>query len=85
MEHIEPECVDAVLDDLQRLTKRYILMTISTQPANKTLADGRNTHVTVRPADWWVPKLMSRFILKTFNELGEQQEFLVIMKSRVTQ
>lgn len=82
LEHIEPECLDAVLDDLQRVTKHYILLTVATQPAMKHLEDGRNTHLIVESADWWMPKLMARFILKNFTELGDEQEFMCIMKTR---
>jgi len=85
LEHIEPECVDAVLDDLKRVTKRFIVLTVSTQPARKVLADGRNAHILIKPADWWLPQLMSRFILKTFTEMGEEQEFMCVMKARVQQ
>lgn len=71
LEHIEPECLDKVLDDINKLAKRLIYLVISLRPASKILADGRNAHLIVKSADWWVATLNSHFpdrqmfILKT--------------------
>ena len=63
LEHIEPECLDAVLDDLQRLTARAGFFTVHTGPAVKILADGRNAHLIQKPAEWWIlEKLAPRFV-----------------------
>lgn len=61
LEHIEPECVDAVLDDLQRVTKKACMLVVSTRPARRTLADGRNAHLIQEPFSWWSEKLRRRF------------------------
>lgn len=61
LEHVEPECIEAVLDDLARLTKMYGYFAIPTNAARKTLADGRNAHLIQQPAEWWFPKLYQRF------------------------
>lgn len=61
LEHIEPELLDNVLDDLQRVTLKYGLFTIHTGPAVKTLPDGRNAHLIQQPFDWWQPKIKERF------------------------
>lgn len=66
LEHIEPDCLDAVLDDLKRLTLRIGLFTVSCTPAAKTLADGRNAHLIQEPPEWWLPKITDRFTLQTF-------------------
>lgn len=60
-EHIEPEYVDAFLDDLQRVTGRAILLIVATRAAKKTLSDGRNAHLIQEPVEWWLPKLRTRF------------------------
>lgn len=57
LEHIEPECLDAVLADLQKLTKRMLLFSICIVLAEKTLADGRNTHVCLQTVEWWADTL----------------------------
>lgn len=61
LEHIEPTCLEAVLDDLQRVTKKVGFFTVNCKKAGKTLPDGRNAHLIVQPPDWWVPKIASRF------------------------
>jgi len=66
LEHIEPDCLDAVLDDLQRVTKSIGLFTVSLWPALKTLPDGRNAHLIVEPPEWWLPKIMSRWEMHTY-------------------
>lgn len=58
MEHIEPEHVEEVIHDLIRLTKKALFLLISTQPAIKTLPDGRNAHLIIKPAEWWLTKFM---------------------------
>ena len=61
LEHIEPDCLDSVLDDLKRVTLGYGFFTIHTGPAVKVLTDGRNAHLTQEDYTWWMPKLWSRF------------------------
>ena len=65
LEHIEPELLDNVLNDLQRVTMKFGLFTIHTGPAAKTLPDGRNAHLIQEPLSWWEDKIKLRFkILK---------------------
>ena len=70
LEHVEPECLDAVLDDLKTLTRRAIFLVVSTMPASKVFADGRNAHLIVQPMHWWLPMLMERFRLIRAADLG---------------
>jgi len=70
LEHIEPHLLENVLDDLQRVTAGVGLFTVHTQAAGKVLADGRNAHLIQRPAEWWLPKVMDRFELVTFNRIA---------------
>lgn len=69
LEHIEPELLDNVLDDLRRLTLRAAIFTIHIQPAKKFLPDGRNAHLIQQPAAWWLPRILQRFELVTFNRI----------------
>jgi len=68
LEHVEPECLDSVLDDLQRLTKRVGLFTVHTEPAKKTLPDGRNAHLIQHGMCWWLPKFAARFDVHTLQK-----------------
>ena len=80
LEHIEPDLLDNVLDDLMMLTNRWGFFTVHTGPAVKTLSDGRNAHLIQRPASWWLPHLMTRFELQTFN--ATRMGFNVLMRAR---
>lgn len=66
LEHVEPDKIDAVLDHLRRLSQKVCVFSICTVPASKTLADGRNAHVLLRPADWWAERLERYFDLDIF-------------------
>jgi hypothetical protein len=61
LEHIEPEFLQNVLDDLKAITTNYGFFSIHTGPAVKLLADGRNAHLIQQPSSWWLPKLCERF------------------------
>jgi hypothetical protein len=63
LEHIERDCLNDVLDDLKRVVRHIGLFTISTVPAKKFLADGRNAHLIVEKEGWWFPKIKSRFYI----------------------
>jgi len=63
LEHIEPDCLDDVLDDLQRITKKVLFVDVGIVPAIQILPDGRNAHLIVEPARWWTNKLWDRFNL----------------------
>ena len=69
LEHIEPDLLDNVLDDLARVTAKAALFTVHTGAADKVLADGRNAHLIQRPPSWWLPKFLERFELVTFNRI----------------
>lgn len=69
LEHIEPDLLDNVLDDLARVTAGVGVFTVHTGPAVKFLPDGRNAHLIQKPPSWWLPKFMDRFELVTFNRM----------------
>lgn len=61
LEHIEPECLDSVLDALRDKTGGIAFLTIHTGPAGKFLSDGRNAHLIQKPITWWRKRLEKRF------------------------
>jgi len=61
LEHIEPACLDAVLDDLVRIMPRIGFLSVHTGAAVKVLSDGRNAHLIQEPTRWWLPRLCERF------------------------
>jgi len=54
MEHVEPECVNDVIDHIRSLTLKIAWWCIATRPASKTLPDGRNCHLIVESTHWWI-------------------------------
>jgi hypothetical protein len=77
LEHIEPDLLDNVLDDLARVTEVVLFCTVHTGPAYKTLSDGRNAHLTQQPMEWWLPKLWARFELQTVQVTGANQFYCI--------
>lgn len=77
LEHIEPDFLEDVLDDLESLAEVGLFCTVHTGPAGKVLSDGRNAHLIQRPPEWWLPKFMERFSLQTF-QVVSPTEFLII-------
>lgn len=81
LEHVEEDCIDDVLDHLHSLTDGFGLFTVDTGPAIKTLHDGRNAHILQRPPEWWLPRIMCRWELQTF-QLTDRHKFFVIVRPR---
>jgi len=79
LEHIEPACLDEVLDDLARVTRIAGLFLINTRPAVKFLPDGRNAHLIQQPKSWWLPRLEKRFRVSQVRDL--EGEFAVIVRA----
>lgn len=61
LEHVEPELLRVVLDDLRRCVKQLGYFAIHTGASTKKLADGRNTHLIQKDAEWWRAKLSKFF------------------------
>lgn len=82
LEHVEPECLDNVLDDLRRVTKKIAYIAVSTREAQKAYSDGRNCHLIVEDHDWWRPKIKKRFyILET--KILPNDKFICILQAKV--
>lgn len=60
LEHIEPDKLDNVLAHLRRLSAKGCFLVIATRAANKILPDGRNAHLIIEPAEWWVTRVTSQ-------------------------
>lgn len=78
LEHIEPQCLDEVLDDLKRVTRKIGFFVVATRPANKVLPDGRNAHLIQEPLSWWLAKLEARFTVSQVKEMSG--EFAVVVR-----
>jgi hypothetical protein len=73
LEHIEPDCLDDVLLHLRSKVKKRLLFAISLRPAGKALADGRNAHLIVESAEWWLERLAPYFRVLETIETGRRE------------
>lgn len=78
LEHIEPDCIDDVLDHLQEMTEAVGVFTVCTVAAHKTLPDGRNAHLLQMPPEWWLPRIMCRFNLQTYQNMNDTGFFVIV-------
>ena len=76
LEHIEPELLENVLDDLCGLSQKAVYLCVATRPAKKILSDGRNAHLIVEDESWWLPKLMERWKMLSFQDAGGEFVFV---------
>jgi len=53
LEHIEPDYITNVLQQIDSFANRFIWLRIDTIPARKFLPDGRNAHILLETPDWW--------------------------------
>lgn len=83
LEHIEPELLDNVMEELARITVKYGLFSVHTGPAIKVLADGRNAHLIQQPSSWWLPKLCQYFEIYMLNPTAGGF-FVIVTPRRVT-
>jgi len=82
LEHIEPNLLENVLLDLQRVTLRGAFFTIATRLAIKTLPDGTNAHKIVECYDWWVAKLKNYFNVLASDRTEDQQGLWAILERK---
>lgn len=57
LEHIEPECLSAVLDHLDQLAKKALLVNVTLVTGRRRLPDGTPAHRMVRSAEFWQDQL----------------------------
>lgn len=66
LEHIEPDCIDDVIEHILSVTKQMAFLVIANRPAQKILEDGRNAHLIQQNDIWWLAKLLPKFHLLQF-------------------
>lgn len=78
MEHVEEGCVDDVLDHIYSLARKAVIFVISTRKAVKTLPDGRNAHITIKPGNWWLHRLMCRWEVNLYQVNGSSGDVVCV-------
>lgn len=62
LEHVEPEYIENVLDDLVSHIGKRGLFRVATVPARQKLPDGRDAHILIKPTKWWINKFKDRML-----------------------
>lgn len=81
LEHVEPDFIDSVIEELAQITIKWGFFTVSCGDSSKFLADGRNAHILQRPISWWLTKLSSRFEVQWLNKTGQNSFAVVVTRS----
>lgn len=81
LEHIEPECLEAVLLDLKRVTRRTGVFSVCTRPSVRKLADGSNPHRIIESEAWWIERLGHHFNTEVIQS-DPPDQFIVMVKPR---
>jgi 2-polyprenyl-3-methyl-5-hydroxy-6-metoxy-1,4-benzoquinol methylase len=69
LEHVEPKLLDNVLAHARGLTRKGAFFVVATRFSNKLLPDGRNVHLVVKGARWWVRKIgRAGFVIDAWEE-----------------
>lgn len=66
LEHIEPLCLNDVLEHLASLTQKAFYFQIATRKASRVLSDGRNAHLIVETPYFWLDTLRRYFDVLNF-------------------
>lgn len=84
LEHIEPELLEPVLEDIYSKTKKAIFLVIANRPAKKLLEDGRNAHLIQENQDFWWRALATYFSILQFssNGVGNDAEYLFVAEPK---
>ena len=74
LEHVEPDCIEDVVKHLVSKFKKKAFITIALQESRVVLPRGRNAHLIIKPATWWVDLIKKHAFI-------EQLEFSVNLPS----
>lgn len=71
LEHIDREAIGDVIKDISKFVDCFLFFAVDLIPAQKILADGRNAHILLAPADWWSQQISAQFSFTRFLQVGE--------------
>ena len=77
LEHIEESFIENVINELRNITDKLAYFTIALKPAGKILKDGRNAHILLKPEDWWLNLIKSKFNFKEINKHPKRLKLLL--------
>lgn len=82
LEHVEPEYIDMVIEDLDKLSNKITFIVLSTRAAKKILQDGRNAHLIIEKPEWWINKFETKFEILFIYENQTASELVLLMSSK---
>jgi len=78
LEHCPEEDIQWIMEDIAGHARRGVFMTVACYPAKKSLPNGENAHITIRPPAWWKPRVQAAMSVRAglvwevvFEELSE--------------
>ena len=83
LEHVEPAYIENVIEHLVSKFNKKAFLSIPLKKSKKLLSDGRNAHLIIKPASWWI-ELLQRFCFVEHIEFAqdndEQDDILITLK-----
>lgn len=83
LEHIEPDKLQYVLDDIRFCTKKVAYLVISTRLAAKKYANDQNAHLIVKGKEWWEKQLKKFFDIGSIIEKDTEKELHIVVGPKV--
>jgi hypothetical protein len=80
LEHVEKEKLDNVLRHICLLAEKGAYLVIATRPANAVLPDGKNAHLIVRNAEWWIERVSQLDIETEHSEIRGNHEVAIWLR-----
>lgn len=53
LEHVEYNCIEAVLEDILAYGRDYFYFSIGTSPSTKYFSNGQSNHLIIEHSSWW--------------------------------
>ena len=77
LEHIEESFIENVISELRSITDKLAYFTIALKPAGKILKDGRNAHILLKPEDWWLNLIKTKFKVVEIDKTPKRLKLLL--------
>ena len=77
LEHIEESFIENVINELRSITDKLAYFTIALKPAGKILKDGRNAHILLKPEDWWLNLIKTKFKVVEIDKTPKRLKLLL--------
>lgn len=86
LEHVEPEYLDVVLQEIRDKAEKAVYLNVAIRPSTDILPDGRNAHLIVQPPEWWKNKyehIFKDFSIEERKVLTADRNYTVVLKRKI--